>query len=116
MHKSIFTLTAVYSLDNEVRFRAKSNLLIVYRPYHFMHVERHMSVNVSVVILFLFPNVNLVLKNNSVRFACKAVHFMYHVRCPVAVQLVPLFGTCIKKVRANDLDLHTCLKTLSSVL
>jgi TRAP-type mannitol/chloroaromatic compound transport system permease small subunit len=64
MHKSIFMLSAVYSLDNEVRFRAKSNLLIPYRPYDFMNVERQMIVDVSVVTLFPFPNVNLLIKNS----------------------------------------------------
>ena len=61
----------------------------------------------SVMILFLFPNVNLVIKSNSMRFVCKAVQ---QVGCPNTVQLFALFVKSIQKVRADDFDLHTYLK------
>jgi sulfur relay (sulfurtransferase) complex TusBCD TusD component (DsrE family) len=78
-----------------------------------MAVERQMSVSVSVVIIISVSWYKFSDKNSSVRFACKAVH---QVGCPVAVQLFEFSVTNIKKVCADDLDLHTNLKTLNSVL
>jgi hypothetical protein len=66
-----------------------------------MIVEQQMSVNVSVMILFLFPNVNLVIKKIT---QCVSLAKRYS---RLDVQLPRNCLHCPKKIRADDLVLHT---------